>query len=201
MSEFAKRAVGVSLLALLCASCAAVKIESWTDPAFKGRPMGKAMVVGVTDSEALQRQYEDLFVSGLTKAGADAVSSSSHFPADTKLTKEQLQAKLGEEGVKSLLVTRVIDEKEKAQYHAPVAYPAPYHSYFGYYSYTFDYVHSPGYVTSYIEIHLETNLYDVETGKLVWSGSKRITDERTDKANMKRVIEATIKDLQKNQLL
>ena len=188
-------------LALLTAACATVKMDSWMDPAFKDRPMGKTMVMGVTDSEGLRGQYEDLFVSALEQAGADAVASRTEFPSETKLTKQQLRAELEEAGVDSLLVTRVIDEKEKMQYHAPVVYPDPYYSYFGYYSYSFDYVRSPGYVTTYIEIHLETNLYDVETGKLVWSGRKEITDERSDKTNMKKVIEATIRDLQKNGLL
>ena len=188
-------------LAGVITGCSSLQIDSWTDPAAKGRPMGKAMVVGVTDSEALQRQYEGLFVEHLKQAGVEAMASSDHFPADTRLEKEPLQEKLAGEGVTSLLVTRVIDEKEKAQYVAPVSYPSSYNSFFGYYRYSFDYVHSPGYVNTYVEIHLETNLYDVETGKLVWSGRKKITDDRSDKKNMEQVIKATVKDLQKNGLL
>lgn len=186
---------------LLFAGCATMQLESWTDPAFQGRPMGKVMVAGMAESQSLQRQYESMFISSLAEAGADAVAAGDRLPADTKVTKAGLQAKLEDEGVASLLVTRVIDEKEKAQYYPPVSYPSYYGGSFGYYSHTFDYVHSPGYMNVYLEIHLETNLYDVPTGKLVWSGRKKITDERSDEKVMKEVIGSTVKDLKKNGLL
>jgi len=48
---------------------------------------------------------------------------------------------------------------------------------------------------------LETTLYDIASGKLVWAGTKTITDDRSDKKNMTRVIEAVIADLQKHGLI
>ena len=52
-----------------------------------------------------------------------------------------------------------------------------------------------------MEFELETNLYDVKSKKLVWTGRKIIYDDRSDLTNLKNVIKAIIKDLGKKDLL
>ena len=58
------------------------------------------------------------------------------------------------------------------EYVPPRTYTVPryYRGYYGYYDSTWDVVHEPGYYKNHTIVRLETNLYDVGTGELIWSG-------------------------------
>ena len=192
--------VGLALPALTT-SCTSVKISSWADPAFTGRPVGKTVVIGVGRSESLRRRYEDMFVASLTAIGVEAIASSETMPGEDLIAESRMRKHIADTGATSVIVTRTLGEKDKVNYSPPVVYPSHYGSYYGFYSTSFGHATSPGYAFNYTETMLETTLYDATSGKLVWAGTKTITDDRSDKKNMTRVIEAVIKDLQNYELL
>jgi hypothetical protein len=189
------------VLATIATSCTTVKISSWMDPQFAGRTPGKTLVVGVAESESIRRRYEDMFVESLTSIGIDATASAATMPGEDLISESRMREHIAKSGAASVIVTRVLGEKDKVNYSSPAVYPSHYGSYYGFYSASYGYATSPGYAFNYTETMLETTLYDVASGKLVWAGTKTITDDRSDKKNMTRVIEAVIEDLQKNELL
>ncbi len=189
------------LSALTVTSCSSLKVSSWIDPQATDYVMGKTLVMGVTSSESLRREYEDAFAASLTERGVEATVSLSVLPEPERLTKEELTAKVQALGADSVLVTRVIGERDRVTYEAPMAYPGYYGNYHGYYSMSFSALHAPGVVRNYVETDLETNLYNAKTGALVWSGRKQIIDDRSEKRNMAAIIKAVVKDLAKRGLL
>ena len=193
----------VSVLAGVCilASCASVKVQSWTEPAFEGRQLSKVAVMGVTQSDSIRRRYEDTFAQGLIEAGLEAVASYTVLPQTKKLTKAAVQAALAKTGADSVIVTRVLSEHDEVRYDASDVYPGYYGSYYGFYDWSYNYMASPGYVETYVETALESNLYDVKSGKLVWTGRSKITDEYSDKQNIHGIVRATIKNLRKQGMI
>jgi hypothetical protein len=101
----------------------------------------------------------------------------------------------------SIIVTRALGERQEARYDSTVVAPSYYRGYYRFYDTSYDYVNSPGYVDTYIETQLESNLYDVKSGKLVWTGKSQITDQSSDEHNIKGVVVAVIKDLQKKGII
>lgn len=69
------------------------------------------------------------------------------------------------------------------------------------YGYTFDTVHDPGFYSEIATVRLETNLYDVKTEKLLWSGQSQSEDVQSISKLIDDVIALVIKELQKNKLL
>ena len=193
-------ATGLCLAALVTA-CTSLKIASWADPQFKNRAVGKTLVIGVANSESIRRRYEDMFVDSLTAIGVEAVASAATMPGEDLIAEPRMRKHIADSGAKSVIVTRTLGEKDKVNYSPPVVYPSHYGSYYGFYSASYGYATSPGYAFNYTETMLETTLYDIASGKLVWAGTKTITDDRSDKKNMTRVIEAVIADLQKHGLI
>jgi hypothetical protein len=185
----------------LLASCSTVKIHSWMDPQFAGRSMGKTMVLGVADSDSLSLQYESLFVERLTELGIAANSLHASVQTTKQYTEEQLVGALKHHEYDSILVTRLLSETERQQVVNTGYYPSHYGNYWGYYSHAYTLTYNTAYVQSFLEFELETNLYDVKTEKLVWTGRKIIYDDRSDLANMKGVIKGVVKDLSKKGLL
>ena len=104
-----------------------------------------------------------------------------------------------------ILVTHLIGVEDKEVYHPPTTQAVPvrgYHDSFNsYYPRVYAYVHEPGYYTKHKNVNLETNLYETQTDKLVWS----VTSETLDPESVNKIIESlskvVIKSLQKNNLL
>jgi len=109
------------------------------------------------------------------------------------LTKAEVDWAMERLSVDSVIVTQIVDRKENVEV-IPVT---THHDPFSYYDFSYSRMNSPGYVQSHTEVDLEMKLYDVATRKLVWTGKTSVTDHKTQKQNMKLVVEGIIKDLQK----
>jgi len=185
----------------LLASCNTVKVHSWMDPQFEGRSIGKTMVLGVAESDSISRQYEALFVESLAEAGTVADSLHALLQKTDPVSEEALVAALQEKGYDSILVTRKLSETERQQTVTTGYYPSHYGNYYGYYSHAYTLSFNTATVQSFLEFELETNLYDVKTKKLVWTGRTVVYDDRTDLTNMKGIIKGVVKDLIQKELL
>jgi hypothetical protein len=190
-----------AVLAGLAASCASIKVESWKDPEVTDRPIGKTMVLALSQSDSLRRQYESMFTTDLRKHGIEAHALHGMMPDLEKVDEEMLATLLEENGFDSILVTRLMSEDQKSGMGAASRFPTYYASYWGD-SATVYVASSSGYQAEiYQEFRLETNLYDVQTRKLIWSGRSVVYDDRSDQDNMRGIISAAIYDLKDNGLL
>ncbi len=165
--------VGVLGLVML-ASCGSTKMAgAWKEPTFSGGPFKKVMVVGIAKQEGRRRIFETEFANALKAHGVEAFSSGSHFSGSDQLAEDAVAAKLTELGCDGVLVTRLIDQKTETSYHSGSSYAVPhayYRGYYPYYSSSYTMMYSPGYTVENTTVSLETNLYWVSSGKLIWSG-------------------------------
>jgi hypothetical protein len=175
--------------------------ESWSNPAFEGRTLGKTMVLATAESVVRSRQYEAIFVDRLLPY-VEAGSLHASQDVTGKIEKDSLEGLLKSNGVKTIIVTSVLDEKSRDEL-VSIGYNAtPYdNGYWGYYSFGYALSANTATVSSYIEYVLETNIYDVETKQLVWSGRKSIFDDRSDISNMELIIKTVIRDIQNKGML
>lgn len=183
------------LTAGLLTSCSTLEMQTWSDPDVPDRQLGPSIVLGVAASDNMRRSYEDMFANRLKEVGANVVASYSVLPDEDKLDEAEVRAAIKKAGVESVIVTRVVDERDKTQYVPAVSHGG----YYGYYSYGYNF--SSGHAYNYTETHLETNVYDVETEKLVWAGRMVVTDHKSDKKNMKDVVAGQVKEWQKAGML
>jgi hypothetical protein len=191
---------GTGLLVL--AGCSTLKMQSWSDPAISERPIGKVMVVGIAQSATTCRMFEAHFVEELKIQGITAVSGHGLIQPTDRITEAQIDEALATGGFDSILITRLVGEQSQSQYVQTgyqSAFPSYYNHYHGYYAHS---VVSPvGYVDTVTEYQLETNLFDAESGKLVWGGIKSVYDSSSKNANIKKVVTTVIKDLKRKKLL
>ncbi len=166
-------AVGAVLSLLLLESCATTTMTgSWVDPTYSGGGFKKIMIVGVAKRAVIRNIFESAFVTQLQKRGIEGVPSA-RFADGSELNKEMIAATLKELGCDGILITRMVDQKTRTTYYPPTGYvvPVAYRGgFYSYYSGAVAVVSSPGYVEESTTASLETNLYDVKTGGLVWTG-------------------------------
>ena len=156
---------------LFFSACASTSVKSvWKDPQYTAK-LDKLLVIGVAKDEGIRRTFEDRMVSLLSQKGVEATPSYRVIPADEIKDKAAVEAKIRESGSAAVLVTRVVDVRKEKQFIPPsYAYAPPRHYYGGWHDYyTWAYPATPGYTVEYETLALETNVYDVASGKLVWS--------------------------------
>ena len=188
---------------ILIIACAGTKLtHTWVDEAHRGNPVSDILVIGLTykDNEEVRRSFEDSFVGHLRAAGIEAVSSMDviSIPANMKLEKEEILKAVNKFNNDAVIITHLVGKEEKEIYTRS----APgYGGYYGYYGWAYNYSRSPGYSQTLKSVRLATNLYDVKTGELIWSGKSETLNPDSTKQVFDDVIKVVIKDLQKNNLL
>ena len=186
---------------VLIMACAGTKLtQTWVDEAHRGKPVSDILVIAITYKEEVRHSYEDKFVAQLKALGIDAVSSADVIPisADLKLEKDQILNVVKNFENDAVIITHVGGVEEKETYSPSTK---NYTGFYGYYDGLHTLQSSPGFYTSHTLVLLVTNLYDVETEKLIWSGQSETKDPRSIDQTIDDVINLVIKDMQKKGLL
>jgi hypothetical protein len=151
---------------------------SWRNPAREGVLYQRIFVIGVAEIDTRRRLFEDRFAAALSRKGAVASPSYGVLPRSQRLTEAEIRGAIRGGDYDAVVVTRLLGVEEKTEYVPPRTYTVPdyYYGYYGYYGATWEVVHEPGYYETHRIVRLETNLYDIATGELVWSGQSETFD-------------------------
>lgn len=158
----------VLICSALLTACATTELTFvWKNDKYTGGPVRSIAVVGLSQKPAVRDLFEDEFVRELKAHGVDAVPSYTVLLSHELADRELAIAKIKTLDTDSVLATRLLNRK-MVQTYAPTVYTFPnyYWDRPGYYGYAI----TGGQVTLDEEVVLlETNLYDVKTGQLLWT--------------------------------
>jgi len=182
----------VGIAAFLVSGCATTTlVSSWEDPAYTQK-IDKILVLGMSKNEGIRTKYEHTLANAIKAQGAQAMPAAAYLPSDAEPTRKSVEEAIAGKGFDTVLVTRLISATTEQRYvpGTPYVVPAPYYrGFYDYYLNTFPIVYSPGYIVNDKIVHLETNVYDLETGKLVWA----VVSESFNPDNLDKEIEALSK--------
>lgn len=160
---------------LTSCSTTTVMTDVWKDKDYQGRPQ-KIIVIMVAKSPDMRNLFEDRFVGELENRGNNAFQSHTTVSHEQLRDKELVKSKIKSSGADTVLISRLVDTKTIEAYMPGQRYVVPgfYYGWGTYYEVVFmDY----GYTGDVQVAYIETNLYDVKTEKLIWSGHSKT--ERT----------------------
>jgi hypothetical protein len=176
---------------------------AWRNPVHEGVPFQKIFVIGVGENEASRRLFENRFAAALS-AGVEASSPSYRLlPSSQRLTEDQVRDAIEGDGFDAVVVSRLLGVEKETTYIPPRTYVVPraYHGYYSYYETSWDVVHQPGYTETRTIVLIETNLYDVGSGSLVWSGQSETFDPSSVEDIIDSVTQAVAKRLREEGLI
>lgn len=183
--------LGVAVLVAACATTTTKMSGTWQAPDFVGKGFSNILVLSVAKENADRRMYEDKMVESLANVGASAVPSYRVLPNLDEVSEASVKELVAKNRHDAVLVTRLVSLDSKIHhvkgqsYVVPngrysVGYPSGFYQpgyngfyrpgYYGYYSNSYSIVNDPGYDVLRHSVLVETNLYDVESEQLVWSG-------------------------------
>jgi hypothetical protein len=161
-------------LLLVGAGCASTTLTSvWRDPSYKGAPLRRVLVMGISEETGIRRIFEDEFSAKLRSVGVEAVPSYTLIPRDGPAERAVLDAAIEKAGAQGVLITRLLRIERRTNYAPGYVWGVPavgyYRNFHGYYSSAW--VHyAPPQAYDYDIVALETNLWSPRQGELIWSG-------------------------------
>ena len=198
------------LLVLVSCSTNTKLTSSWKDDKAPKKRYNKIMVLGIIREKdrSLRQELETNFVDNLKSMGYNAVSAMAEYGPKSfeRVEEEQVADRLKKSGYDAVITVSLLD-KQKEQSYTPATvsyepYTQLYYGRFGrYYTTIYDRVYTPGYYNTDTKYFLESNLYDISNGDLVYSGQTKSFDPTSSEAlasdNSKRIL----KDMKEKKIL
>jgi len=144
----------------------------------------------------LVRMLESL---DLQARGSLQVFGLQHKPDSSKI--EERTRQLLDDGIEAALVVSVLDVEKSQRYNPGMSYPTSFYGYgWGYYHGAYGRVYEPGYYSSSTTVFLLTDIYDLQSRKLVWSGQTKTLDPSNLKGFVREFAKALRGELKKDQV-
>jgi hypothetical protein len=192
---------------LLLSSCVATTTVTavWRDEAYSGRPH-KALVLLATGGPLLIRVFEDAFVQQLQARGINAVAGYTLLPVDRQLSKDEIDAAVKKIDADALFITRLVNRQSYNVYYPGSVYVShsspPVRGWGGFYAGGYNsYYVTPGYTAQQEILHVETQLYDVHSERLIWSVMTETYTGKAVESEVNDFLKVIMKSLTKNGLI
>ncbi len=154
-------------------------MRTWQSDQQLDKKFNNLMVIGLVNNPAIRGQVEDEVVYAASRISLGATNGMSMFPPE--LGKpfddiERVKARLREKQFDGVMTITLVDYQEERYISPSVEYaPLVFYDRFGRYYYrTYDLVYREGYFKRATKYFIETNLYELGEGKLIWSGRSRV---------------------------
>jgi hypothetical protein len=202
---------------LALAACSSTKIVgTWHDPD-AGESLASLLVIARIEEESLRRMFEDRFAAALQDRSVNAVASYRVFPDARDLSKEAVEKRARDLGLRGVLIARLLGQ-EKVEIREPAygPYPYPYDPFYGhalrgwpsyyrhwhsYYGYGYGYPYQPTLTREATLFRLEVNVYAAGSGNLVWSARTETLTYQTPEEKIGDVAKKVVRQLERDNLI
>jgi len=143
----------------------------------------KVFVSALNENTSIKQEVETSMANYLGSKGIATVKSSDAFPPEFHSSgadkdENAVISKIRETNCDAILTIALVNKQTETRYvpgsGGVYPYGVGYYGTFGaYYGYGYGSFYSPGYYTTDKIYYLETNLYDANTEKLVWSAQSQ----------------------------
>jgi hypothetical protein len=170
------------MLSLVIGACStSTRITgSWKDPAINpGTGQNKSvLLIAMTRNIEVRTKLENALAAKAAELNVKTVKSSAIFTPDffhEIPQREELFRRIREADVDAILTVSLIDEESNTRYvrgsarYAPLPMYSWYGGFYSYFNYWHPIMYDPGYYVTDKTYFLETNLYNAESDRLIWS--------------------------------
>jgi hypothetical protein len=200
----------LSFLLLFAAGCSTLKTTtSWKARDVPVRPYHKIMVLGLIreSDRTIQENMENHFAGDLENLGYTAVSSLREYGPKAFSNMDEAAAieKLKSSGVDAVITIVLLDKKKENQYvpgrmvYSPYGYY--YNRFWGYHTALYRRIYEPGYYITDTRYFWESNFYDMNDQKLVYSAQTQSFDPITSESMGHKYGKMIVADMVKHGIL
>lgn len=186
-------------LLVACTSTKTTLDITWDDKNYDAAQIQKILIIGLSDDEVVRRAFEEGMKKELLKTGVAVIAGINDLSDSDRKNLKALKKHFKNQGVDAVLVSRLVAVDHKSQYipgrydymRTDSGFNGPYGSYgyygnfYGYYYPSYREVYTPGYLKTTEIVRIETNVYETQQNKLIWSAVSKTfdPDSTTDTLN------------------
>jgi hypothetical protein len=134
-------------------------------------PFQKVVAIAMSPDEILRRIAENEVVRRLPE-NTEGVAGYSLITKDDRGDVDKVRAILKEAEVDGAAVFRLVSTNSQFQYNRGTVYA----NFWGYYGWAWPVVYDPGYLMMEKVVLIESNVYSIKSGDLLWAGYTETTD-------------------------
>lgn len=180
--------------------------QRWSDPAYTESAAQSMVILAVSDTERRVKIWEGAFSDALARSTVKVIPGSTIVPAGAAAVEEAtLMQAIKETNADLVALTRLVSvDREETYIPGSTSYYAPASAAYGFYPYYYssvDVVSTPGYYQTDKIYTLETNIYDVGTEKLIWSGVTETVNPETGHDGATDVATTIVDDMLKSKII
>jgi hypothetical protein len=183
--------VAVALALAACAGSTTIE-QSWRAPQISGN-LRNVVTVYISRDETMRRTVEDSMAQKLAAEGVRAVPAYTILGDADIRDGDGTKAKLLAAGYDGMVALRLVGKETKVEVTPPM--------YVGYWGPAWGGAYDPGYLSTETVVRVETSVYALGDGKLVWSGLSKTIDPSSMKSAINDVTKVVATALQKQQVV
>jgi hypothetical protein len=201
-----RRGIGILVASLIAAALtatavsAAVKFTSvWASPdarsvSFKGK---KVAALLISNDLSLRMSAEEALGRELSARGMQAVAAYRTIPTEELKNVDRAKAWLQREATAGVVTLRPVSQTKEQRPNAVVWTSSSYATLWEYYPYSWGAVYAIGPTRTDTTIVVESLIFDVSTGKLVWGGVSEAVNPKTLQALVAEIVKEAAEKIDK----
>jgi len=177
--------------------------STWKAPGAQGVSFAGKKVVGliVHDDMSLRMSAEEALARELTNRGLQGVAAYRLIPKEEIKDPKLVKAWFERAGAAGLVVMRLIDLTKEKIPSAVVWQSASYYDLWSYYPYSWGAVYEIVPARTEVKFIVETTIFDVAAGHMVWAGTSESTNPKGVQTLVKDIVEAAGAEMKKDGLV
>jgi hypothetical protein len=160
----------------------------------------RVATVFITDNESVRRQGEDVLAREVSRIGGVGMPSYNVLPENPQ-DRERAKAELEKTGADAVLSMRVVSSERVTTYSPGYWSGSHYDSLWGYWGYGWGGVYDPGYLRTSTVVSVETILYSLKDGKMLWAGMSETFDKNNVRSAVKSIAREAVDEMQDDGVL
>ncbi|TVP49716.1 MAG: hypothetical protein EA341_08895 [Mongoliibacter sp.] len=201
------------LLLMGCGSSTQIT-ASWKNEDESRQPYSSILLAAFSEDLSLRQSLEGEFMTRLQNRDVTAIRSVDVFSPDffsgNEPNKEQLEEILNEVNAEAIMTITLINIEEEERFvqggragpmFAPMGRFGYYGNFFGYWDHWNAAGWNQGYYTTERKYFMETNLYDAESMKLIWSAQSRTVNPSDIQTFAKEYVDALKAEMRDEKII
>jgi hypothetical protein len=199
-----------SIITLVLASLTVVAVmadakftSTWKAPGAQGVSFAGKKVVGliVHDDMNLRMSTEEALARELTTRGLQGVAAYRLIPKEEIRDPKLVKAWFERSGAAGVVMMRLIDLTKEKIPSAVVWQSASYYNLWSYYPYSWGAVYEIVPARTEVKFIVETTIFDVAAGHMVWAGTSESTNPKGAQTLVKDIVTAAGAEMKKDGLV
>jgi hypothetical protein len=161
----------------------------------------KVAALAITDDQSLQMSSEEALTRELTARGVNGIAAYKLLPRPEMKEADKAKGWFERAGVDGVVALRPVRKDTEKVYTSAVWSSAYYQNFWGYYNYGWTSVYVPGSSTETTTIVVETLIYNVRNGELMWAATSETKDPKQLQSFIKDLVNGCVDEMKKMKMV